>query len=151
MTKTIYRFYSKAEFKRTGMSYTALTTDDDTYKPSYPYTDTAVPEELQAPDKVPFYVPEHAQWEDMSEDAQIIADKQQAADLATAKQDAKEAKAQATSLQAALDKANSDIELSNQATTELTNLLFIVADQDKLAAAMGMTTDTTTQEATQNA
>jgi hypothetical protein len=95
MSKTIYRYYSKADFRRTGVSFTSLLTEDDDYKPSYPYTDVPVPEELQSPDKVAFFVPETQTWTDMSADAQILADKQATADLAQAKADAAAAKAAA--------------------------------------------------------
>lgn len=148
MSKTIFRAYAEVDFILTGKSYTVLITDDDDFKPIYPYTDIPIPTDLQTPDKVPFFDPTQG-WVDKSTQANIAAAKKQADDLAAAKQDAADAKANAEALQKALDQANADIELGNQATTELTNILFSVADQDKLAAAMGMTE--TTQEATTNA
>ena len=121
MSKTIYRFFSDAEFKRNGGKSYAVVICDDDYKPENPFTDVLIPDELNTANKVPFYNPMTKEWTDRSADAQILQIKSQATDLAKAKQDAADAKKTVESLQADLDTATAAIVQLAQATLPSTD------------------------------
>lgn len=97
MTKVVIRYFDYNHFKRTGQSYEAGVFEDS-YEVSHPYTEKPIPDELKAPEKVAFFNPQTQEWEDRSSDAEIAAAKKQQDDLAAAKQDAADAKAENATL-----------------------------------------------------
>ena len=97
MTKVVIRYFDYNHFKRTGQSYEAGVFEDS-YEVSHPYTEKPIPDELKAPEKVAFFNPQTQEWEDRSSDAEIAAAKKQQDDLAAAKQDAADTKAENATL-----------------------------------------------------
>lgn len=88
MSKTIYYTHPLDH----GCYFDAMIVPDD-FDVVYPITGTPIPEALKADGCVPKYRWETATWIDASEDAQAAKDLQRDSDLAAAKQDAADAKA----------------------------------------------------------